>query len=69
MKLVEYLKQQGESQYAFARRAGIPQQTISVIARGRGMHVSTAIKIIRASGGLVGLSDLVPKETAQSGAA
>ncbi len=58
MRLARYLKQCGESQAGFARRAGIPQTTINVICQGKGVHVDTAIKIIRATGGLVSLEDL-----------
>ncbi len=69
MELVGYLEQQGESQAAFARRAGIPQSTLHLICQGKGMRVETAIKIIRATGGLVSLGDLADLESAETRAA
>lgn len=58
MRLAAYLADCGESQAGFSRRAGIPQSTINVICQGNGTHVETAIKIIKATGGLVSLEDL-----------
>lgn len=58
VRLSDYLESRGESQAAFARRSGIPQSTINLICNGKGTRVETAIKIIRATGGLVALEDL-----------
>ena len=69
MRLTEYLQESGESQAGFARRAGLPQTTVNVICQGRGIHVNTAIKIIRATGGAVSLEDLSPTEDDEARAA
>ena len=62
MTLGEYLKRQGESQQAFADRAGVPQTTVTKIVNGAGSRTFTAIKIVEATGGLVTFSDLAGQE-------
>lgn len=69
MRLRDYLRARGESESAFAARAGVPQSTINLICQGRGTRVSTAAKIVRASrespapdGGTVRFEDLVPHD-------
>lgn len=59
MRLPDYLQSRGESQSAFAKRAGIPQSTVNLICNGSGTRTETAIKIVDATGGLVGFGDLV----------
>lgn len=51
MRLPEYLTATGESHRAFARRAGVTQQTIQVLASDPtvGTTVTTARKIVHAS--------------------
>lgn len=71
MRLNEYLIRSGESEAEFARRAGVPRGTILSITMGklaRGPRVDTAKKITLATGGLVGVDDLLPSEP-QTGAA
>ena len=65
MKLAAYLEKRDESEAAFARRAGLPQQTINQIAFGGGCQVRTARLIVKASrdepapgGGTVTFEDL-----------
>jgi DNA-binding transcriptional regulator YdaS (Cro superfamily) len=58
MRLSDYLAEQEESQSAFARRAGISQQVVASILSGAGCHNDTAVKIVRATGGLVTHEDL-----------
>ena len=62
MRLPEYLKEQGETQVAFARRTGIPQSTLNLICHGKGTGVETAVTIIKATGGIVSIEDLLPKD-------
>lgn len=64
MRLIAYLERTGESQQAFAKRAGIPQSTVNMICRGGGTRVDTAIKIIEATNGLVTLEDLATEPNA-----
>lgn len=68
MTLPDYLTARAESLLAFARRAGVPQQTLHSIGRGKGCTISTAYKIVEASrrepapgGGTVTYEDLVPE--------
>jgi plasmid maintenance system antidote protein VapI len=61
MDITTYLARRGESQKAFAKRAGINQSTINDICRGAGMNADTALRIITATIGAVGLEDLVSK--------
>ena len=68
MRLPEYLKSNGESQSAFAKRAGVPQSTINLICNGRGTTVDTAVKIVRATGGLVPYEDLAVEDGAERAA-
>ncbi len=58
MRLKEYLATRGETEAEFAKRAKMPRSTVNTICYGRAAHVDTAIKIISATGGLVGLDDL-----------
>lgn len=58
MRLTEYLERTGETQLAFAKRSGVPQSTVSLICKGGGTRVETALKIIEATSGLVKLEDL-----------
>jgi len=58
MKLERYLEARGETQADFARRTGMPQQTINTICQGRGTHAYSAYRIIKATGGKVRLIDL-----------
>lgn len=69
MKLDDYLAERDESQSAFARRAGLPQQTVHAICNGAEPRASTARKIIIATGGLVSLDDLQPKAASLKAAA
>ncbi len=74
MKLKQYLEARGESQGAFARRAGVEAATISAIVRDetrKGPTVSSAMLIVGASredpapdGGTVTYEDLLPVEQA-----
>lgn len=66
MRLTDYLKETGESEAAFARRAGVQQRTVNRICSGAGCNAATALAIIRATaeqktpgGGCVALEDLV----------
>ena len=58
MTLSDYLRKQGESQVAFARRSGVPQQTVSQIVRGHGTRTATALLVVEATGGLVTFAEL-----------
>jgi hypothetical protein len=60
MLLREYLRRTTETPRHFANRAGLKEGAVRAIMAGGGCRVDTAIKIIEASGGLVGLEDLVP---------
>ena len=64
MRLAEYLDRTGESQSAFARRAGLTQANVSRIVLGGGAGLETAEKIIESTAGMVKLEDLrpMPKE-------
>ncbi len=75
MKLTAYLRARGESENAFALRAGVDQRTINRIAHGEQCIAETALKIIRAShdaptpgGGTICLEDLVPENGDGAGA-
>lgn len=65
MRLSEYLQSRDESQSAFAKRAGIPQSTVNLICNGSGTRTETAIKIVRATGGLVSFGDLTGESAPQ----
>lgn len=70
MRLAEYLERTGETQSAFAKRSGVPQSTVSLICKGGGTRVETALKIIEATGKLVALEDLAAQDDdAPAGAA
>lgn len=59
MRLEDYLASTGESQRTFAKRAGLNQRTLcTLLERGGGCRVDTAIQIILATNGMVGLHDL-----------
>jgi len=60
MLLRDYLLLNSESQAAFAKRADIPPTTVHSIISGGSTTVTTALRIIAASGGAVSLEDLVP---------
>ena len=69
MKLRDYLDSRGESEAAFARRAGLAQRTVNRVANGGGTSVEIAAEIVRASraepdgtGGTVRFEDLIPEE-------
>ena len=62
MKLSEYLASVGISEAEFARRAGLPQRTVNRVCNGAGIHLGTARKIVKATGGLVGFDDLAGEE-------
>lgn len=65
MKLQAYLDKHGESQNAFAARAGIPQSTLCALANGKGTPtLENAVKIVSASNGMVAFGDLLPSEQA-----
>jgi transcriptional regulator with XRE-family HTH domain len=49
MRLSAYLEARGESQAAFARRAGLDQRTINRICAGSGCFLETADAIVQAS--------------------
>ena len=61
MTLHEYRTREGLSQFDMAVKAGVTPGTIANIERGNGINVSTAKAIIDATGGLVTLDDLLPK--------
>lgn len=65
MRLEEYLRRQGESQAAFAKRAGVAQQTVSMICTGGGSRTATALRIVEATGGLVSFAELAGEEYGQ----
>ncbi len=84
MRLADYLDTRGESQEAFAKRAGvheptgrgISQRTVSRIASGGSCNASTALAIIRATraepspdGGTVMLEDLAVSDGDESAGA
>lgn len=58
MKLNRYLKCRRESQKAFARRSGVPQQTINRLCLRGGASALNALKIVKATKGRVRLEDL-----------
>ena len=59
MKLFDYLLSQGETQSAFARRAGVSRQLITeIIHQDRTPQMKNAKKIIEATGGKVSSRDL-----------
>ena len=58
MKLQAYLDHRKESQKAFSERAHILQQTVNAICNGAATKTDTAIKIVAATAGVVGFSDL-----------
>jgi len=58
MRLSEYLLERNESVVAFGKRAGIPRSTVSDACAGYGVHNDTALKIVRATGGLVSSFEL-----------
>ena len=63
MELAAYLKAEKIKPSRFAARMGVPASTIIRIIRGeRRARLSTAAKIVQASGGMVGFSDLVADE-------
>lgn len=64
MRLSDYLTSEGISEAEFARRAGIPQRTVNRACNGAGIHLGTARKIVKATGGLVGFDDLASDESA-----
>jgi predicted transcriptional regulator len=64
MRLAEYLASIGISEAEFARRALLPQRTVNRVCNGAGIHLDTARKIVKATGGLVGFDDLAPAEAA-----
>ena len=57
MTLAEYLKETGESQRAFARRAGVEPRTLRDIENGADAIGRTWSRIARATGGRVLRSD------------
>lgn len=77
MRLRDYLTARAESVASFARRAGMPQQTVSdllLLRGGVGCRASTAARVIAATreepapdGGTVTLLDLVTPEARPEG--
>ena len=60
MDLSEYLESKQESESQFARRAGIPQQTLNRIARGSCIPLADAVYLIQvATAGLVRVEDIL----------
>lgn len=62
MRLTDYLASIGISEAEFARRAALPQRTVNRVCNGAGIHLETARRIVKATGGLVGFDDLAPAE-------
>ena len=60
MKLEAYLQERDESKYSLAARSGVKRQTITSICLGGGSSATTALALIKATGGVVTLEDLVP---------
>lgn len=58
MKLAEYLEDR--SSHGFAARAEVDQTTILRLLAGEGCSISSAARIVAATGGLVSFMDLVP---------
>lgn len=59
MKLREYLEQiSGETQAVFAKRAGLSQSAVAFICQDRGTHTSSAVKVVKATDGLVSFEEL-----------
>lgn len=68
MKLGEYLDRTGETQKAFAQRAGIPQSVVSRVVSGRDASGQNWAKITDATGGRVQPRDHFPLGPEASGA-
>ena len=62
MRLAEYLEQESESQNAFAKRAGLAQQTVSLVCNGGAIRLDTAFRIVEAAHGEVEFEDLRAEE-------
>ena len=62
MKLNEYLERTTEPLSVFSTRADVAESTLRYILGGGGTRTETAIKIRKATGGLVDYPDLVPAE-------
>ena len=70
MRLSDYLRARGETESAFARRAGLPQRTVNRICKGEtAPRADTAFRVVEATkaeptleGGTVTLFDLLPEE-------
>jgi len=60
MRLRDYLRERGETVYAFAKRSGIPEPTAHRIFHGTGASVQNLLLVIEATGGQVALADLAP---------
>ncbi len=63
MELAAYLRAEKINPSRFAARVGVPPSTIIRLIRGeRRARLSTAAKIVQATGGMVGFADLVAHE-------
>ena len=60
VRLSDYLAERGESVAAFAGRSDLPRTTVHRVLDGCEPRTTNAIKIIKATGGLVALEDLRP---------
>jgi len=70
VQLAAYLKREHETEAEFARRAGIPQQTINRLCRGESVpRTDTAVLIEDVTEGAVRVRDLIPGHATAAGAA
>lgn len=69
MKLDEYLERTGETQAAFAKRAGLPQSVVSRVTSGRDASGENWARIIDATTGKVQPKDHFPLDSGESPAA
>ena len=77
MRLADYLEAKAESESEFARRAGIPQQTVNRVCHGEAIpRGDTMLKIVTATrekpapdGGTVRFEDLIPEAATGESAA
>lgn len=61
MRLSDYLRDQGETIAAFSERSGVPRSTVQEMAAGKSdPRISSVIRVVRATGGLVSWEDLSP---------
>jgi DNA-binding transcriptional regulator YdaS (Cro superfamily) len=68
MTLLEYLQAEGLSQAALARELGVTRSAVNQWLRWRAVPAaSTALAIIRRSGGQVTLAELVEPQSSRTG--